>query len=192
MQPLLEKCKLGEKVTVGHYSCIKNAHIGKNTTIWHYCNIYGTDEHPVSIGENCQIGSYSEIKPQVRIGNNCRMQSYVFIPEGVIIGDNVFIGPRVTFTNDKYPSSIKALQKIWTQETTIIKDNTSIGAQVVIGPGITVGKCCIIGMGSVVVKDVPDYAVVHGNPAKLVGDVRDEKYANRFAELLVSKEVCSA
>lgn len=180
MQPIIESCTLEKGTQIGHYSIVKWTTLGKNSKIWHYCNVYGFEGHPIIIGENTHIGSYSEIKPDVKIGSNCRIQSYLFVPDGVTIEDNVFIGPRVTFTNDKYPTAAKAISHAWTPEKTIVKENTSIGAKVVIGPGITIGKWCVIGMGSVVVKDVPDYKVVCGNPARIVGDVRETKYKEKF------------
>ncbi len=184
MEPLIENCTQGKNVFIGTSSIVKNSTLGNETKIWHYCNIYGTLEQSISIGENTQIGSYSEIKHGVNIGNNCRIQSSVFIPEGVHIGDFVFIGPGVVFTNDKYPSAIKTIQKTWKLEKTRVEGHVTIGAHVVIGPGVALGKYSVIGMGSIVTKDVPAYAVVCGNPAKIVGDIRDKKYAENYSELL--------
>lgn len=184
MDSLIENCTQGKNVFIGTSSIVKNSTIGSETKIWHYCNIYGTPEQQIVVGENTQIGSYAEIKPGVNIGNNCRIQSSVFIPEGVIIGDFVFVGPKVVFTNDKYPSAVKTINKTWHLEATKVEEHATIGAHAVIGPGITVGKYAVIGMGSVVTKDVPAYAVVSGNPAKILGDLRDKKYAEKYSELL--------
>lgn len=112
------------------------------------------------IGDNCTVHSHVWIGDRVKIGNNCKIQAFSFIPTGVRIGDNVFIGPRVTFTNDKYPPSGE-----WA--TTIIENNVSIGAGVVILPGITLGEGCRIGAGSVVTKSIPPNVVACGVPARV-------------------------
>ena len=145
--------------------------IGKNSKVWNFCNLYGC-----KIGENTQVGSYCEIKEGAEIGDNCRFQSYVFVPEGTKIGNYVFIGPRVTFLNDKYPTSKKAIEKRWNLEAAVVEDRVSIGGGVTILPGVRIGKGSMIGAGSVVTKDVPEYKIIYGNPAKIVGDVRDNKY----------------
>jgi len=94
--------KIDNDIFISENSIVKNSKIGHGVKVWHFCNIYGC-----VIGDNTQIGSFCEIKEKVKIGKNCRFQSYVFIPEGTVIGDYVFLGPRVTFTNDKYPSAVK-------------------------------------------------------------------------------------
>ena len=114
----------------------------------------------VEIGDNSVLHSHIWIGENVKIGNNVRIQAFSFIPEGVIIEDDVFIGPRVTFTNDKYPPSSKEEWK-----PTIVKRGASIGASVTILPGITIGEGARIGAGAVVTKNVEPYTVVCGNPA---------------------------
>jgi len=155
------------------YSIISSdVKIGKGTKIWHFCNIYGCE-----IGDDTQIGSYTEIKRGAVIGNNCRIQSYVFISEGTRIGNNVFIGPRVIFLNDKYPTAEKARNSSWNLEAALVEDNVSIGGGAIILPRVKIKKNSMIGAGSVVTKDIPEYAVVYGNPARIVGDIREEKYS---------------
>lgn len=129
---------------------------GKQTKIWH-------PELSVllncAIGERCTIHSHVWIGDNVIIGNDCKVQAFSFIPDGVCISDHVFIGPRVTFTNDKHPPS-----KTWLQ--TMVGPHVSIGANATILPGITIGAHAVIGAGAVVTKDVPIGAVVYGNPAR--------------------------
>ena len=132
--------------------------IGKGTRVWHaeLSNI-GT----CVIGKHCVIHSHVWIGNTVKIGNRCKVQAFSFIPEGVRIGNNVFIGPRVTFTNDKNPPSGN-----WSP--TIVCDHVVIGAGAVILPGITLGIDCVIGAGAVVTKDVKEGTTVVGNPARVI------------------------
>ena len=118
------------------------------------------------IGANCIIHSHVWIGDGVVIGSNVRIQAFCYIPGGVTIEDDVFLGPRVTMTNDRYPPSPNL-------EKTLVKKGASIGAGAVILPGITIGENAIIGAGAVVTKDVPDGVTVYGNPAhcRSVSDV---------------------
>lgn len=141
----------------------KDVKIGKNVTIWHFCNLYGC-----VIGDDVSIGSFTEIRAGVTIGAGCRIQAHVFIPEGITIGKNVFIGPSVVFTNDKYPS----IKQEFVPEKTYIEDDVAIGAGAVILPGIRIGKGALIGAGAVVVKNVPSNTVVAGNPARVLKIVK--------------------
>jgi len=142
------------------YSVIKDAAIGKGTKIHDHVNLY-----KCRIGKNSKIDSYVYMEEGVVVGDNCKIRPFVFIPTGVTIEDNVFIGPNVSFTNDKYPRA----RGEWKLLQTKVKHCASIGANSVILPGLTVGKYSLIGAGSVVTKDVPDYAVVSGNPARVKG-----------------------
>lgn len=130
--------------------------IPDTTKVWHYANIYDT----AKIGENCKIGSYVEIGENVIIGNNCSIGARSFFPEGVRLEDHVFVGPNVTFTNDRFPPSEGTYWK-----PILVKQFASIGAGSVIAPGVTIGLSAVIGAGSVVTKDVEDHAIVFGNPA---------------------------
>lgn len=113
-----------------------------------------------SVGVNCVIHSHVWVGDRVAIGDRCKIQAFSFIPNGVRIGNDVFIGPHVTFTNDKYPPSGGE----WF--ITIVNDHVVIGAGAVILPGVTLGKGCRIGGGAVVTKNVEPYTTVVGNPAR--------------------------
>lgn len=129
---------------------------GKNTRFWKpELSNFGE----CSIGDDCVVHSHVWIGDKVVIGNSCKIQAFSFLPTGVYLGNNVFIGPRVTFTNDKRPPSGE-----WTM--TIVSDNVSIGAGAIILPGVILGKGCKIGAGAVVTKSVPAGETWVGNPAK--------------------------
>ena len=128
--------------------------------IWQPCNIYNT----ANIEDSASIGAFSEIGNNVFIGPDVRIGAMCYIPEGVEILGPAFIGPRVTFTNDKYPPSDKD-----TWEKTIVLPMASIGAGSTILPGIVIGAGATIGAGSVVTKSVPDHETWAGVPARKIG-----------------------
>lgn len=146
--------------------------IGKNVKIWNW----------VQIREDAQIGDYTIISKSVyidfgvKIGRNVKIQNNVSIYHGVTIEEGVFIGPHVCFTNDKYPRAINPDGSLksaddWEVTSTCIKYGCSIGANATILPGITIGRFAMIGSGAIVTKDVPDYGMAIGAPAKLAGFV---------------------
>ena len=142
-------------------SDVASKSIGEGTKIWQYSVIF---THAV-IGANCNICAHTLIENDVLIGDNVTVKSGVFLWDGIEIHDNVFIGPCVTFSNDKYPRS-----KVRTDSflKTIIMAGASVGANATILPGVTIGRNAMVGAGSVVTRSVPDYAVVIGNPARVV------------------------
>ncbi|RAY80365.1 N-acetyltransferase [Enterobacter cloacae] len=142
-------------------SDVQTTSIGDGTTIWQFVVILRN----AAIGSNCNICASSLIENDVVIGNNVTIKSGVYIWDGVRIEDDVFIGPCVAFTNDKYPRS-KEYPEEFLQTT--IRKGASIGANATILPGVEIGERAIIGAGSVVTKDVPPYAVVVGNPAQFI------------------------
>jgi len=156
-------CRIHDSVTVGQNSIIgPGVRIGKGTKVWNFVNLYGCE-----IGDNCVISSYAEIGRNVKIGNNCKIECRAFLPPGVVVEDNVFIGPSVTFTNDKYPKAVGE----WKITKTFVKKGASIGANSTIICGVTIGEGSIVGAGSVVTKDVPPHSLVVGNPARKVRDI---------------------
>ena len=148
------------------------AQIGANTKIWHFTHVCGG----AKIGEKCSLGQNVFIGNDVKIGNNVKIQNNVSIYQGVLIEDGVFLGPHVCFTNDKFPRAINpdgTLKTVndWQLCKTLVKKGASIGANSTILPGITIGEFAMVGAGSVVTKDVPDYAIAFGNPARIKGKV---------------------
>lgn len=141
-------------------SDVQSKTIGENTRVWQFSVILSG----AVIGKECNICAHTLIENDVRIGDRVTVKSGVYIWDGITIEDDVFIGPSVTFTNDKQPRS-----KVYPDQfpKMLIKHNASIGANATLLPGITIGKYAMVGAGSVVTKDVPDYAVVMGNPAKI-------------------------
>lgn len=129
--------------------------VGKGTHLWHP---HLSNIGECTIGANCTIHSHVWIGDRVSIGDGVRIQAFSFIPTGVRIGNGVFIGPHVCFTNDKHPPSDEWL-------VTIVEDNVSIGARCVILPGLTLGRGCKIGAGSVVVRDVEPGSLIYGDCA---------------------------
>ena len=148
------------------------AKIGEGTEIWNYVKVRDN----ARIGKNCMIHKGVYIDDKVEIGNNVKIQVNASIFKGVTIEDGVFIGPHVCFTNDKNPRAINPNGSIkrggdWKVSKTILEKGASIGANATILPNIKIGKWALIGAGSMVTKDVPDFGLVLGNPAKLVGYV---------------------
>lgn len=143
------------------FSDVKSNKIGEGTSIWQFVVIM---ENAV-IGRNCNICANSLIENDVIIGDNVTVKSGVYIWDGVELEDNVFIGPCVAFTNDKRPRSKEYPESFL---KTIVRKGASIGANATILPGIEIGEKAIVGAGCVVTKSVPPYAVVVGNPAKIV------------------------
>jgi UDP-2-acetamido-3-amino-2,3-dideoxy-glucuronate N-acetyltransferase len=150
----------------------EQAVIGEGTSIWHQAQV----REGVRIGRNCIIAKGVYVDAGVILGDNVKVQNYVSIYHGVTIEDGVFCGPHCVFTNDKRPRAINADGSLkaaddWELTLTLVKRGASIGANAVIVCGVTVGQWAMIGSGSVVSRNVPDYGLVWGNPARLRGFV---------------------
>jgi len=144
----------------------RNVKIGKNVRIWHFVYIGDNTE----IGDNVKIGSLTHIDYNVKIGSNTKIEGLVYIPPLSIIGERVFIGPRVTLTNDPYPMSERLAG-------VVVEDDAVLCAGAIVKAGVRIGKNSVVGMGAVVTKDVPPDVVVYGVPAKQIYSRRvyDEK-----------------
>ncbi len=137
-------------------------------------NLYGC-----TVGANTRIGAFVEVQIGATLGARCKISSHSFICEGVTIEDEVFIGHGVMFTNDRHPRATNddgSLQSgaDWSVVETRVKFRASVGSGAVILPGITIGEGALVGAGAVVTKDVPDHAIVAGNPARVVGTTRKQ------------------
>jgi UDP-2-acetamido-3-amino-2,3-dideoxy-glucuronate N-acetyltransferase len=137
--------------------------IGEGTKIWHFSHVMKDSR----IGRGCNIGQNVVISPQCVIGNNVKIQNNVSVYTGVILEDDVFCGPSMVFTNVYNPRS--HVERKNEYRTTLVKRGATIGANATVVCGTTLGRYSFVGAGSVVTRDVPDFAMVYGNPAKLRG-----------------------
>ena len=137
--------------------------IGEGTKIWHFCHVMKDSV----IGPSCNIGQNVVVSPGVRIGRGCKIQNNVSLYTGVILEDFVFCGPSMVFTNVVNPRSEVVRKDEY--KTTLVKRGASIGANATVVCGITIGQYAFIGAGAVVTRDVPDFALVIGNPARRSG-----------------------
>ena len=150
----------------------QGATIGAGSKIWHLCHI----RQNARIGEDCVLGRGVFVDAGVQIGHRVKIQNYVSVFHGVTIEDGVFVGPHVCFTNDMFPRAVNPDMSLkaaddWVLSETRICAGAALGANSTIVCGITVGRWAMIGAGSVVTRDVPDYGLVVGNPARLIGYV---------------------
>jgi len=158
--PISDSVKLGEDVRIFQPTLV---------------NLYGC-----SFGAETKVGAFVEIQKNANIGKRCKISSHTFICEGVQIEDEVFIGHGVMFTNDRHPRATNPdgslqTEADWKVEITTVKKQASIGSNATIVSGTTIGTGALVGAGAVVTRDVPDYAIVAGVPAKVIGDTRKRK-----------------
>lgn len=158
--PIAESVRLGDGVMIHHPNLV---------------NLYGC-----SVGSGSRVGAFVEIQKNASIGERCKISSHTFVCEGVTIEDEVFVGHGVMFINDIFPRAANEdgsaqSEADWSVVATRIKARASIGSNATIMGGVTIGQSALVGAGAVVTKDVPDFAIVAGVPARVVGDVRVKK-----------------
>ena len=153
---------------MNNYHCVApDVRLGRGVKLSRFINLYGCE-----VGDNTKIGAFVEIQKNAKVGKNCKISSHSFVCEGVTIEDHVFVGHGVTFINDAYPratNSEGALQseEDWKVQPTVVKRGASIGSGATILSNVVIGENALVGAGSVVTHDVPNNAIVAGNPAKL-------------------------
>lgn len=163
---------------MNEYVCIAaDVKLGKSVKLSKFINLYGCE-----VGDHSKIGAFVEVQRNAKIGKNCKISSHTFICEGVTIEDNVFVGHSVTFINDSYPRATTPegelqTERDWKVERTLVREGASIGSGATILSNVVIGVNALVGAGSVVTSDVPDNAIVAGNPARLLRFIRPESKA---------------
>ena len=164
-----KKYKIGKNPIIREPTVIYHGNeIGDNFQTGHFVTIREDNK----IGDDVSVGSHSNIEHHVIIEDNVRIHSSCFIPEYSVLKHDCWIGPNAVLTNAKYPRSINVKNEL---VGPTVGEYAKIGANSTILPGIKIGKHALIGAGSVIVEDVPDYAIIVGNPGKIIGDIRDNK-----------------
>ncbi len=160
---------------MSQYQCVApDVQLGKDVRLSKFINLYGCE-----VGDHSKIGAFVEIQKNSKIGRNCKISSHTFICEGVTIEDDVFVGHGVTFINDSYPRSTTLegnlqTEQDWKVEKTLVKKGASIGSGVTILSKLIIGRNALVGAGSMVTRDVPDNAIVAGNPARVLRMIAPE------------------
>ncbi len=151
--------------SIHKFSDVQTQDIGEGTRIWQYAVVL----KGARIGANCNVCAHTLVEGGAIVGDNVTIKCGVYLWDGVTVEDDVFIGPNATFTNDREPRS-KQYPEAYAK--TLLKKGCSIGANATLLPGVTIGVNAMVGAGAVVTKDVPDYAVVVGNPAKVIRELK--------------------
>jgi acetyltransferase-like isoleucine patch superfamily enzyme len=150
--------------TVHPLSDVQSVRIGDQTRIWQFCVVLPG----AVIGSHCNICSHVFIENKVTVGDRVTIKAGVQLWDGLVVEDDVFIGPNATFTNDRHP---RAGNRDFECLATVVRKGASIGANATILPGVVIGRGAMVGAGAVVTSDVPDFAIVIGNPARVMGTV---------------------
>ncbi|RLD35645.1 MAG: N-acetyltransferase [Bacteroidetes bacterium] len=168
-----------EKEYFSHESAIidKGARIGRGTKIWHFCHVMGKSV----LGEHCNLGQNVFVADEVVLGNNVKVQNNVSIYSGVVCEDDVFLGPSMVFTNIKNPRS--AVVRKGEYDKTLVKKGASIGANATIICGNDIGRFSFIAAGSVITREVPDYALMIGCPAQQKGWMSEYGHRLEFDDM---------
>lgn len=157
-----------------YQSIAPDVKLGEGVKLSSFVNLYGC-----AIGDGTKIGAFVEIQKNATVGKNCKISSHTFMCEGVTIEDNVFVGHGVVFINDTYPRATTAngelqTEENWKVEPTLVKKGASVGSGATILANLVIGENALVGAGSVVTHDVPDNAIVAGNPARLLRFITPE------------------
>lgn len=160
---IIDNCNIGNNTTIEAFSVLQNCEVGDNCHIWRFTNLYGTE-----IGDDCMIGSLVEIQEDSHIGDRCRIQSHAFVCSLVTVEDDVFVSHGAKFINDLRPPS--GDREEW--EETTVREGAVIGTNATVLP-VEIGENALVGAGAVVTQDVPENAIVAGNPAEIVDYVNE-------------------